>query len=74
MIVDAIKYFFHGSCKEYTNQSKLLLINFEKFAGFSDDHMMMISFLQRITEDHDYAFLVLFSELIEFLLVNVFTI
>ena len=25
------KVFFHGSCEEYTNQSKLQLINFEKF-------------------------------------------
>ena len=35
---------------------------------------MMISFLQPITEDHDYALQVHLSELIELLLVNVFTI
>ena len=35
---------------------------------------MMISFLQRFTEDHDYALHVLLPELIELLLVNIFTI
>ena len=36
-------------------QSKLQLINFDKFAEFSNDQIkIMISFLQRITEDHDY--------------------
>ena len=34
----------------------------------------MISFLQRITEDHNYALQVLLPELIELLLVNIFTI
>ena len=35
---------------------------------------MMISFLQRFTEDHDYALHALLLELIELLLVNIFTI
>ena len=35
---------------------------------------MMIYFLQPITEDHDYALQVHLPELIELLLVNVFTI
>ena len=35
---------------------------------------MMISFLQRFTEDHDYALHALLPELIELLLVNIFTI
>ena len=44
------KIFFHVSCEEYTNQSKLQLVNFPKFAGFSNDQIeMMTSFLQRIT-------------------------
>ena len=34
----------------------------------------MISFLQRITEDHDYASQVLLLELIELLLINISTI
>ena len=34
----------------------------------------MISFLQRITEDQDYASQVLVPELIELLLINIFTI
>ena len=34
----------------------------------------MISFLQCITEDHDYALQVLLPELIELLLVNILTI
>ena len=34
----------------------------------------MISFLQRITEDQDYALQVLLPELIELLLINIFTI
>ena len=59
MIVGVIKYFFTGHMKNVFNQSKVLLINFDK---------------QRVTEDHDYALLVLFTEFIELLLVNVFTI
>ena len=35
---------------------------------------MMIPFLQRFTEDHDYALRVLLTELIELLLVNILTI
>ena len=34
----------------------------------------MISFLQRITEDQDYSLQVLLPELIELLLINIFTI
>ena len=69
------KFFLYGSCEEYPNQSKLHLINFDKLAGFSNDQTkMMISFLQRITEDHDYALQVLLPEFIELLLVNIFTI
>ena len=56
------KVFLYGSCEEYPNQSKLQLINFDKFAGFSNNQIkMMISFLQRITEDHDYALQVLLN-------------
>ena len=62
-------------CEEYPNQSMLQLINFDKFAGFSIDQIkMMISFLQPITEDHDYALQVLLPELMVLLLVNIFTI
>ena len=69
------KVFLYGSCEEYPNQSKLQLINFDKFAGFSNNQIkMMISFLQRITEDHDYALQVLLLELMVLLLVNKFTI
>ena len=69
------KVFLHGSSEEYRNQSKLQLINFEKCAGFSNDQIkMMISFLQHVTEHHDYALQVLISELIELLSVNIFTI
>ena len=61
------KVFLYGSCEEYPNQSKLQLINFDKFAGFSNNQIkMMISFLQRITEDHDYVLQVLLPELIKF--------
>ena len=67
--------FLYGSCEEYPNQSKLQLINFDKFAGFSNNQIkMMISFLQRITEDHDYVLQVLLPELMVLLLVNKFTI
>ena len=67
------KFFLHGSCEEYPNQSKLQLINFDKFTGFFNDQIkMMTSFLQRITEDHTLQ--VLLPELIELLLVNIFTI
>ena len=69
------KVFLYGSCEEYPNQSKLQLINFDKFAGFSNNQIkMMISFLQRITEDHDYVLQVLLPELMVLLLVNKFTI
>ena len=69
------KVFLYGSCEEYPNQSKLQLINFDKFAGFSNNQIkIMISFLQRITEDQDYTLQVLLSELIELLLINIFTI
>ena len=69
------KVFLYGSCEEYPNQSKLQLINFDKFAGFSNNKIkMMISFLQRITEDHDYVLQVLLPELMVLLLVNKFTI
>ena len=63
MIVGVIhKVFLHGSCEEYPNQSKLQLINFDKFAGFSIDQIkMIISCLQSITEDHDYEFFFLSS-------------
>ena len=65
----------YGSCEKYSNQSKLQLINFHKFSGFSNNKIkIMISFLQCITEDHDYALLVLLPELIELLLINIFTI
>ena len=65
----------YGSCEEYPNQLKLQLINFDKFAGFSNNQIkIMISFLQRITEDHDYALQVLLPELIELLLINIFTL
>ena len=61
------KVFLYGSCEEYPNQSKLQLINFDKFAGFSNNQIkMMISFLQRITEDHDYVLQVLLPELMKF--------
>ena len=69
------KVFLYGSCEEYPNQSKLQLINFDKFAGFSNNQIkIMISFLERITEDHDYALQVLLPELIELLLINIFTL
>ena len=69
------KVFLYGSCEEYPNQSKLQLINFDKFAGFSNNQIkMMISFLQRITQDHDYVLQVLLPELMVLLLVNKFTI
>ena len=69
------KVFLYGSCEEYPNQSKLQLINFDKFAGFSNNKIkMMISFLQRITEDHDYVLQVLLPELMVLLLVNKFAI
>ena len=69
------KVFFHGSCEENTNQSKLKLTNVDKFVGFSNDQIikMIISFLQRFTEDHDYASHLLLPELIELLLINIFT-
>ena len=58
----------NGSREEYPNQSKLQLINFEKDATFSKDQIkMMISFLKRITETHDYALPALLPELIELL-------
>ena len=69
------KVFLYRSCEEYSNQSTLQLINFDKFAGFCNDQIkIMISFLQRITEDHNYALQVLLPGLIELLLVNIFTI
>ena len=75
MIVGVIKSFSTGSCEEYPNQSKVQLINFDKFVGFSNDEIkIMIYFLQRITEDHNYALQVLLPGLIELLLVNIFTI
>ena len=65
----------YGSCEEYPNQLKLQLINFDKFAGFSNNQIkIMISFLERITEDHDYALQVLLPDLIELLLINIFTL
>ena len=33
------KVFLHGSCEIYTNHSKSQLINFDKFAGFSNDQL-----------------------------------
>ena len=36
------KIFFYGSFEEYPNQSKLQLINFDKFAGFSNDQIKMM--------------------------------
>ena len=39
------KVFLHELCEEYSNQSKLQLINFDKFAGFSNDQI----------KDHDYG-------------------
>ena len=40
------KVLLYGSCEECPNQSKLQLINFDKFAGFSKDQIkIMISFL-----------------------------
>ena len=75
MILGVIKFFCKGSCEEYPNQSMLQLINLDKFAGFSIDQIkMMISFLQPITEDHDYALQVLLPELMVLLLVNIFAI
>ena len=69
------KVFLCGSCEEYSNQSKLQLSNFDKFAGFSNNQIkIMISFLQRITEDQDYSLQVLLPELIELLLINIFTV
>ena len=69
------KVFLHRSFEEYPNQSKLQLINFDKFAGYSNDQIkMMISILQRITEDHDYALQVHLPELSELLLVIIFTL
>ena len=37
------KVFLHGSCEEYTNQSKLQLINCDKIAEFSNDHIKIRS-------------------------------
>ena len=69
------KVFLYGSCEEYPNQSKLKLINFNKFAGFSNNQIKIkISFLQRITEDHDFVLQILLPELIKLLLGNLFTI
>ena len=34
------KVFYDGSCEEHTNQSKLKLINVDKFDGFSNDQIM----------------------------------
>ena len=34
----------------------------------------MVSFVQRVTEDHDYPLQLLLSEFIELLLVNTFTV
>ena len=68
--------FFYGSCEENANHLKLKLTKVDKFVGFFNDEIirMMISFLQCFTEDHDYASHVLLPELIELLLVNIFTI
>ena len=35
------KVFFYRSCEEYSNQSKLQLINFNKFAGFSNNQIKL---------------------------------
>ena len=69
------KVFLYESCEKYPNQSKLQLINFHKFSGFSNNQIkIIISFLQCIAEDHDYVLLVLLPELIELLLINIFTV
>ena len=69
------KVFLQGLCEEHPNQSKLQLINFDKFAKFSNDQIRItMFFLQHITEDYDYVLQVLLPELIELLLVNIFTI
>ena len=69
------KVFLYGSCEKYSNQSKLQLSNFDKFARYSNNQIkIMISFLQRTTEDQDYSLQVLLPELIELLLINIFTI
>ena len=73
MIIGLNKVFLHELYEEYPNQLKLQSINFKKFSGFSNDQIkMMILFLQRITENHDYVLQVLLPELTELLLVNTF--
>lgn len=50
-----LKIFLHKSWEEYANPAKLQLINFDKFAGFSNDQTkMMVYFVQRVTGDRDY--------------------
>lgn len=50
-----LKIFLHESWEEYAYPAKLQLINFDKFAGFSNDQTkMMVYFVQRVTEDRDY--------------------
>ena len=67
------KVCLYGSCEEYLNQSKLQLINFDKFAEFSNNQIkIMISFLQRIVEDRDYALQVLLAKLLLLLLLLLF--
>ena len=50
MIVGIIKSFCKSRVKNISIV-KLQLINFDKFAGFSNGQIKMISFLQRITKD-----------------------
>ena len=57
--------FQNGSCKEHPDQLKLQLINFDKFAQFSNDQIkMIISCLWRITEDRDYVYKFIFLSLL----------
>ena len=76
MIVGVITSFCMGHVKNIPiKDSQLQLISFDKLARFSNDQIkIMIPFLQHITEDHNYALQVVLPELIELLLVNIFTI
>ena len=55
----------NGACEKFPNKTREYMKNFDKFGGFTNNQVNTINFmLHTVTEDLDYALVVLFPDVI----------
>ena len=64
-----------GACEKFLNKTRECMKNFDKFGGFTNNHIENYIFMLRtVTEDLDYALEVLLPEVIFFIIKDLFGI